>query len=98
MTFSLEHERQCPAFAFAHDYYHSAFARLIFCKAAITAVFFVIGWFNMATKISIIRLFRLLSRTHGDDAFGRYNALLRRLVSFTRALDAAATRRKKTAP
>ncbi len=45
-----------------------------------------------------IRLHRLLARTHGDDAFGRYNALLRRLVSFTRALDAAATRRKKTAP
>ncbi len=45
-----------------------------------------------------IRLYRLLARTHGDDAHGRYNALLRRLVSFTRALDAAATRRKRTAP
>ena len=46
-----------------------------------------------------IRLFRLLSRTHGDDAFGRCNALLRRLVSFTRALDAAAaTRQKRKAP
>ena len=46
-----------------------------------------------------IRLHRLLAKTHGDDAHGRYNALLRRIVSFTRALDAtAATRRNRTLP
>ena len=52
-----------------------------------------------ATLDAEIRLHRLLAKTHGDDAYGRYNALLRRLASFTRALDAtAASRRKKTAP
>ena len=52
-----------------------------------------------ATLDAEIRLHRLLAKTHGDDAYGRYNALLRRLVSFTRALDAtAAIQRKKTAP
>lgn len=39
---------------------------------------------GLATEI---RLYRLLARTHGDDAYGQYNALLRRLVSFERALD-----------
>ncbi len=34
-----------------------------------------------------LRLYRLLVRMHGDDAYGQYNALLRRLVSFERALD-----------
>ena len=52
-----------------------------------------------ATLDAEIRLHRLLAKTHGDDAFGRYNSLLRRLVSFTRSLDvAAAIRRKRTAP
>jgi hypothetical protein len=32
------------------------------------------------------RLYRLLSRDHGDAAHSRYNALVRRLVSFERAL------------
>ena len=55
--------------------------------------------FPAAALDAEIRLYRLLARTHGDDAHGRYNALLRCLVSFERALDAtAATRRKRTAP
>ncbi len=40
-----------------------------------------------ATLDAELRLHRLLARTHGDDAYGQYNALLRRLVSFERALD-----------
>jgi hypothetical protein len=32
-----------------------------------------------------LRLYALLKVTHGDGAHGRYNALLRRLVSFQRA-------------
>jgi hypothetical protein len=36
-----------------------------------------------------IRLYELLRRDHGDDAHGRYNALLRRLVSFERAAECA---------
>lgn len=34
------------------------------------------------------RLYALLSREHGNDAHRRYNALLRELVSFERALSA----------
>jgi len=33
------------------------------------------------------RLYLLLARTFGDDAHSRYNALIRRLVSFERALE-----------
>ena len=33
------------------------------------------------------RLYLLLARLHGDDAHSRYNALIRRLVSFERALE-----------
>jgi hypothetical protein len=36
-----------------------------------------------------LRLYELLRREHGDDAHGRYNALLRRLVSFERAAECA---------
>ena len=36
-----------------------------------------------------IRLYELLRREHGDDAHGRYNALVRRLVSFERAAECA---------
>ena len=32
-------------------------------------------------------LYRLLSRKHGDDAHPQYNALIRTLVSFERALE-----------
>jgi hypothetical protein len=32
-----------------------------------------------------LRLYRLLSEKHGDAAHSRYNALVRRLVSFERA-------------
>lgn len=35
------------------------------------------------------RLYERLAAEHGDDAHGRYNALLRQLVSFTRALACA---------
>ncbi|MFN0180221.1 MAG: hypothetical protein ACKVZ0_15585 [Gemmatimonadales bacterium] len=35
------------------------------------------------------RLYRLLYETHGDAAHGRYNALVRRLVSFQRAVACA---------
>jgi hypothetical protein len=34
-----------------------------------------------------IRLYRLLQREHGLDAFSQYNSLLRRLGKLTRALD-----------
>jgi hypothetical protein len=37
------------------------------------------------------RLYRLLQQRHGDAAHGRYNALVRRLVSFERAVGAVAT-------
>jgi hypothetical protein len=33
------------------------------------------------------RLYRLLASKHGDDAHSQYNALLRTLVSFERALE-----------
>jgi hypothetical protein len=33
------------------------------------------------------RLYQLLARTEGDAAHGRYNALVRRLVSFERAVE-----------
>ena len=39
------------------------------------------------------RLYELLARADSDTAHGRYNALLRRLVSFERAAECAATRR-----
>jgi hypothetical protein len=35
------------------------------------------------------RLYALLLAAHGDGAHGRYNALIRRLVSFERALECA---------
>lgn len=34
-----------------------------------------------------MRLYELLRDEHGDDAHGRYNALLRQLVSFARAAE-----------
>ncbi|MBI2931081.1 MAG: hypothetical protein HYY16_05480 [Planctomycetes bacterium] len=34
-------------------------------------------------------LYLMLARAYGDDAHARYNALLRRLVSFERALECA---------
>jgi hypothetical protein len=36
------------------------------------------------------RLYRLLEQEHGDEAHSRYNALVRRLVSFERAAECAA--------
>jgi len=39
------------------------------------------------------RLYELLRREHGDSAHGRYNALVRRLVSFERAAGAVSSRR-----
>lgn len=33
------------------------------------------------------RLYRLLGQTHGNEAHSQYNALIRRLVSFERALE-----------
>ncbi len=36
-----------------------------------------------------LRLYRLLQRAHGDAAHSRYNALIRRLVSYERALQCA---------
>jgi len=35
------------------------------------------------------RLYALLARTEGDEAHSRYNALVRRLVSFERAVECA---------
>ena len=40
-------------------------------------------------------LYALLSRQHGNDAHGRYNALLRELVSFERALEARQRRTRE---
>lgn len=34
-----------------------------------------------------LRLYALLQQTHGDEAHSQYNALVRRLVSFERALE-----------
>jgi hypothetical protein len=34
-----------------------------------------------------LRLYALLQQTHGDDAHSQYNALVRQLVSFQRALE-----------
>jgi len=39
------------------------------------------------------RLYELLRVQHGDSAHGRYNALVRRLVSFERAAGAMSSRR-----
>ncbi|MBK6847935.1 MAG: hypothetical protein IPG96_10495 [Proteobacteria bacterium] len=39
-----------------------------------------------------LRLYRLLRRTHPTDAYSRYNALLRQIVSYTRARAPGATR------
>ncbi len=36
-----------------------------------------------------LRLYELLARSYGDDAHGRYNALVRRLVSYERAAECA---------
>ena len=36
-----------------------------------------------------LSLYELLRREHGDDAHGRYNSLVRRLVSFQRAAECA---------
>jgi hypothetical protein len=43
------------------------------------------------------RLYALLGREHGNDAHRRYNALLRELVSFERALVARHFRSQLTA-
>lgn len=43
------------------------------------------------------RLYALLSREHGNDAHRRYNALMRELVSFERALSARHRRSNLTA-
>lgn len=37
------------------------------------------------------RLYELLAREHGNEAHSRYNALLRRLVSFERAAECVAS-------
>lgn len=36
-----------------------------------------------------VGLYRLLGSEHGDDAYGRYNALVRRLISYQRAAECA---------
>lgn len=36
-----------------------------------------------------LSLYELLRREHGDDAHGRYNSLVRRLVSYERAAECA---------
>ena len=42
-----------------------------------------------------LALYEALARQHGNDAHARYNALLRRLVSFERAAEALSTRLAK---
>lgn len=37
-----------------------------------------------------LRMYAQLTALHGDDAFGQYNALRRRIVSFARAAECAA--------
>ncbi|MGH7950737.1 MAG: hypothetical protein ACREFE_02285 [Limisphaerales bacterium] len=54
----------------------------------------------LASQEPELQLYRLL-RGEGDDAYSRYNALLRELISFEQALDHrmnAFTRIKKAAP
>ena len=36
-----------------------------------------------------LALYRLLGQEHGADAYGRYNALVRRLISYQRAAECA---------
>jgi hypothetical protein len=43
------------------------------------------------------RLYRLLSAEHGDEAHSRYNALIRELVSFERALEQRLSREARRA-
>lgn len=45
-----------------------------------------------------LALYEALARQHGNDAHSRYNALLRRLVSFERAAEALSTRLAKASP
>lgn len=45
-----------------------------------------------------LALYKALARQHGNDAHARYNALLRRLVSFERAAEALSTRLAKASP
>jgi hypothetical protein len=44
------------------------------------------------------RLFRALQATHGDGAHAAYNALIRRLVSFERALERSIARPASRSP
>jgi len=43
--------------------------------------------FPVRDQAAELRLYSLLSSRHGVDAYSQYNALLRRLVSFERALE-----------
>lgn len=45
-----------------------------------------------------LALYNALARQHGNDAHARYNALIRRLVSFERAVEALSVRRAKATP
>ena len=45
-----------------------------------------------------LALYKALSRQHGNGAHSRYNALIRRLVSFERAVEALSIRRAKATP
>ena len=45
-----------------------------------------------------LALYKALARQHADGAHSRYNALLRRLVSFERAAEALSARRAKASP
>lgn len=46
------------------------------------------GWSELLSDGPEIALYQNMARTHGKDAHSQYNALIRRLVSFERALEA----------
>lgn len=68
-------------------------------RETLASLLVAIGWMNLKKSIPNLpehqfsdpelRLYNLLSTRHGDSAHSRYNALIRRLVSFERALACA---------
>jgi hypothetical protein len=51
-----------------------------------------VPFFQPHDSAADLRLYDLLASEHGRGAYGQYNALLRRLISFERALEARHSR------
>lgn len=51
-----------------------------------------VPFFRPRDSAAELRLYDLLASEHGSGAYGQYNALLRRLISFERALEARHSR------